>query len=123
MKKNRFLFENLDVYKKSLEITEEIFSVTINFSSKHFSIANQLNRAVLSVPLNIAEGCGRKTKKDIKNFYIISRGSVFESIAIIEICFRLNLINNKLYNKWRGDFEKISKMISGLINRYSKTDK
>ncbi|MHC4441624.1 MAG: four helix bundle protein [Planctomycetota bacterium] len=65
---------------------------------------------------NLAEGNGRFTKPDRKNYFIISRGSAQECIPLIEIARRRKLISDQKVEDWKQDLEEIAKMISGLIN-------
>jgi four helix bundle protein len=71
-----FLFEDLQVYKKAIEFTVVIFDICKVFSDRE--IKDQLKRAALSIPLNIAEGQGRVHHKEKKNFYNIAKGSLYE---------------------------------------------
>jgi four helix bundle protein len=66
--------------------------------------------------LNIAEGSGRFTKRDKRNFYIISRGSVFECIAIFDLLQITEQINKAEFNSFYSKLEEISKMLFALIN-------
>ena len=75
-----------------------------------------MNRAALSIPTNIAEGNGRLTKADRKNFFIIARGSVQECIPLLELARRKELITDTTVNELRTQLEIIAKMLSGLIN-------
>lgn len=82
-----------------------------------YSFGDQLRRAGLSVPNNIAEGNGRRSKKESSNFYNISKGSVYECVNILVI-----LNNRKLIDWEKFDreviyklAEEIAKMLSGLI--------
>jgi four helix bundle protein len=78
-----FQFEKLQVYQKSLDFADEICSTTEQFSRGYGFLVDQLNRAALSFPANIAEGNGRFTKADRKNFFIIARGSVQECVPLL----------------------------------------
>ena len=68
-----FLFENLAVYQKAMDFTEQIVTLTESFPRGYCFLADQLNRALLSIATNLAEGNGRFTKPDRKNFFIIAR--------------------------------------------------
>ena len=81
-----FLFENLDIYKKSSDLCSKIIELCGGFPNGNYFLADQLKRASLSIVANIAEGSGRWHNKDKKNFYYISRGSLFECVAILGIC-------------------------------------
>ena len=83
-----FQFEKLLVYQKSLDFADEVCSSTEQFTRGYGFLVDQRNRAALSISANIAEGNGRFTKADRKNFFIIARGSVQECIAILELTRR-----------------------------------
>ena len=110
-----FLFEKLDVYQKVVDYTDKIIHMIDNFPKKYFSLRDQLQRATLSIVANIAEGNGRWTKADRKHFFDMSRASIFESVALLEIAKRLNLINVDQHVKLKIDLETLSKMEAGLI--------
>lgn len=109
------MFKNLKVYQKSIDFTENISKITDTFPKGNYYIIDQLNRAALSIPLNIAEGNGRWHKADRKNFFYIARGSCHECVPIIEICFRKILINQTIYESLNNDLIEIAKMLSALI--------
>ena len=111
-----FLFENLDVYKKSVDFADKISFLTENFPKGNYYLSDQLNRAALSISANIAEGNGRFHKSDRINFFRIARGSGFECVPILEICSRKGLINADKSIVLKNELEDICKMLSGLIN-------
>jgi len=110
-----FFFEKLQVYQRSLEFAIKLCKIASEFPPKFSRIRDQLIGAGISVPLNIAEGSGRKSAKEKVNFYKISRTSIFEITPIIEICLKLNLINEQIYKETREEAIELSKMINGLI--------
>jgi len=67
-----FAFEKLMVYQKSVDFADRVCSITSDFSARYNFFADQLNRAALSISSNIAEGNGRFTKADRKNFFGIA---------------------------------------------------
>ena len=73
-----FMFEKLAVYQKAVNFADQIAALTENFPHGYGYLADQLNRAALSIAANLAEGNGRFTKPDRKNFFIIARGSTQE---------------------------------------------
>jgi four helix bundle protein len=112
-----FDFEKLEVYKKAK---------TFNLSIQKFLIAgacdnairNQLRRAALSIALNIAEGSGRRTGPDKRNFFVIARGSVFESIAILDILKDEGVLSVDIYTDFYNLGEELSKMLYSMIQTY-----
>ena len=111
-----FLIEKLVVYQKALDLAEELGALTDAFPRGQAYVVDQLNRAALSIATNIAEGNGRYRKLDRRNFFIISRGSAFECVPILELCRRKGLINAEQHRLLYQRLEEISKMLSGLIN-------
>jgi four helix bundle protein len=85
-------------------------------------LIDQLNRAALSIAANIAEGNGRFTLRDRKNFFGIARGSVQECVPLLELAKRRSLIQIENHLKLKADLEEIAKMLSGLINALDKRD-
>ncbi|MBN1868999.1 MAG: four helix bundle protein [Candidatus Omnitrophica bacterium] len=111
-----FLFEKLDVYRKAVDFADNICELTKDFPRGSYYLADQLNRASLSISANIAEGNGRFHKPDRTNFFRIARGSGFECVPILEICSRRGLIDKEKSDLLKIGLEDISKMLSGLIN-------
>jgi four helix bundle protein len=111
----KFLFEDLNVYQRSLKMAIDLCKIGSEFPYKFSRIRDQLIGAVISVPLNIAEGWGRKSEKEKKNFYKISLSSLFECIPLLEICLDLNLLKKLEYEKFRKEITEIAMMIHGLI--------
>jgi len=83
---------------------------------------DQLNCAALPIATNLAEGNGRFTKPDRKNFFTIARGSVQECIPLMEVARQRGLIDQSKHESLRADLETIAKMISGLINGLENRD-
>ena len=117
---DQFNFEKLEVYQRSLKLAIEIIKVAQEFNYKYNRIRDQLIGAIISVPLNLAEGSGRKSFKEKINFYKYSKGSCFESIPLISICLELKLISKKQHDSWRSEIRELCGMIAGLI-RYSNS--
>ena len=112
-----FLFEKLEVYQKALALAERVAGLTAGFPRGCWYMADQLNRASLSISLNIAEGNGRRTQADRKNFFGIARGSVHGCVPLIELCRRRGLLHDEVCDALSAELETIAKMLSGLIQR------
>jgi len=110
-----FTFEKLIVYQKAVDFADQICSVTSSFPKNYYFLADQLNRASLSISANIAEGNGRFTKPDRKHFFIIARGSVQECVPLLELASRRGFLNRDIHKTLKNNLEEISKMTSGLI--------
>ena len=109
-----FLFEGLEVYKKSLGFVINIYALNGSLQDKF--IKDQLRRASLSIPLNIAEGQGRLHTKEKKQFYNVARGSVLECVSLIQISLELRYIESNKYQELYELATEISKMLCGLLN-------
>lgn len=110
-----FDFENLKVYQRSLDYNKEILTFLKVNSSVDLFLQNQLKRAVTSISLNIAEGTGRKTTPDKRNFYVIASSSVFEVISIMQIIRDNYSVSADFYNRIYSEGSEIYKMLQGLI--------
>jgi len=110
-----FMFENLQVYQKAVDLAEQIASLTEGFPRGYYFLVDQLNRAALSIATNLAEGNGRFTKADRRNFFIIARGSVQECVPLLEVSRRRGFIPDARHAELCRDLEVIAKMMSGLI--------
>jgi four helix bundle protein len=115
----KFSFENLEIYHLGLDWVQQA-NALIERSGKQMSrpLADQLCRAALSVPLNIAEGNGRWHKADKRNFFWIARGSVFECVPIIEVMRLMNLISPEEHERLHDRLELMGKMLSALVKAH-----
>jgi four helix bundle protein len=111
-----FAFEKLIVYQKAVTFADSICTITRDLPRGYFFLADQLNRAALSIASNIAEGNGRFTTPDRKHFFGISRGSVHECVPQLDLASRQKLLTPDVHEKLKADLEEIAKMLSGLIS-------
>ena len=110
-----FAFEKLIVYQKAVNFADDVCTQTEQFSRGYGFLVDQLNRAALSISANIAEGNGRFTKADRKNFFIIARGSTQECVPLLELARRRELITIQQHDALKCQLEEIARMLSGLI--------
>jgi four helix bundle protein len=96
-----FDFEKLIVYQKVRAFNKELHISVLNKKMDR-NTYTQLDRAATSIMLNIAEGSARFTNRDKKNFYIISRGSLLECIAVLQKLLDLDLIEKAIYESLYG---------------------
>lgn len=114
MQKIAFNFENLTVYQRALAFSLRIYSLTQAWPKEHiYGITDQLRRASLSIPLNIAEGYSR-TRKDFKHFLTLSRGSCFECVPLLKLAESLHLLNPPVAETLYNEIKEIAQMLSGL---------
>ncbi len=109
-----FAFQQTGAYKKSKHFHLECKKIIKKLPYEK-SVADQLRRASFSVPLNIAEGSGRFSKPDRRNFFIIARASVFECVAILDIMQEEGKITPEEFNDIVSVCDEISRMLYKMI--------
>lgn len=111
-------FRSLKVWEKSHNITLEVYKLTKDFPKEElYNITSQLRRAIVSIPTNLAEGCGRGSDKDFKRFVQIALGSAGESEYLILLSTDLGYISNVEFNKLSSEIQEIKKMLTSLISK------
>jgi len=115
-----FDFERLEVYQKAKEQNKEILGYLRNNKQIDSYIRDQLKRASISIIINIAEGSGKFSKADKKNYYTISRGSVYECVSLLEILFDEHYLDQRQFSIFKDRYETISKMLYKLIDSQKK---
>ncbi len=112
---NMFRFESLDIWKRAVVLTDEIFNVAEFIEGRHYyRFADQLRGAVISISNNIAEGSGSSSKKDFIKFLNYTHRSIFETVNMIIIAGRRNYISEQQNERLKNELEEVSKMISGF---------
>ncbi len=106
-------FRDLEICKKSRKFCSKIYTITSRFpESEKFGMTNQLRRAAVSIPSNIAEGSSRKSNKDFSRFLQITLGSAYEIETQLLISYDLNFIDKEELDSLSKDLESIIKMTS-----------
>lgn len=117
-----FLFKNLIVWQKAMELTKLVYAVARQFPvEEKYALADQLRRAASSVPSNIAEGNGRAGNKDYAHFLAIARGSLYEAITQLELAQSLGYISD--YNEIVPLAEEVSRMLTSMLRKYGSLEK
>lgn len=108
-------FRELKVWKMGIEISKLVFQFTRDFpAEERYSLTLQLTRCAISIPSNIAEGCGRKSDKELNQFLSISLGSAFELETQIILAHEFGYIDKVVYDNAIIQINEVQKMISGL---------
>ena len=114
--KNGSHYTKLEVWTLSRKLANTIYEVTKNYpESEKFGLTNQLRRCAVSVPSNIAEGCGRHHDKETLHFLYISRGSLFELETQILISLDQNYINSTQNDSIQKKILSCKKLLNGFI--------
>ena len=114
-------FKQLDVWKLSMDFAIDLYELIKCLPpEERFALCDQLRRAAISVPSNIAEGQSRNSSKEFIHFLSISKGSLAEIETQLIICCRLGYIEQSIIDEYINRLENISRMIKGLINYLQK---
>ena len=115
-------YKKYNVWQKSHQLVLDVYRETASFpKTEQFNLISQINRACLSIPTNIAEGCGRGTQKELARFLYISSGSAHELEYLLLVSKDLNYIDKNNYDKLNSEVSEIKTMLASLINRVNET--
>lgn len=107
--------KDLEVWKKSMELVIDIYKITQKFpDTEKFGLINQIRRAAVSVPSNIAEGCARNSDKDNLRFVDIACGSLAEIETQLLISVQLEYCEMSKVQILIDKIDNIGRMLSGL---------
>jgi four helix bundle protein len=111
-------FKDLIVWQKAMALTVKIYTITNTFPPKEqFGLISQINRSAVSIPVNIAEGCGRHTDKDFKHYLSIALGSGFELETLLIIANKVTHLDAMTFQNLSGELQEIQKMLVALHNK------
>ena len=112
-------YEDLIVWQKSVCLVEEIYTLTSSFpKSELFGLTSQMNRSAVSVPSNIAEGFGRRSRDEFKRYLKISLGSLYELKTQVLISNRLGFITYQQMKSLEDLFLSIDKIIHTILKKW-----
>ena len=114
----RSSYKDLMVWQKSMVFAIEVIEIIdeLDTPRKHYRLFEQLESAATSIPMNIAEGKGRNSKKEFVHFLYIARGSLYETLTLLEIFKMRGWLTEKNYVDLENKSNEIAKMLKGLIN-------
>ncbi len=114
-------YRDLDVWKQSRLLVKSVYQLSKTFpKEEQFGLTNQLRRAAISVPSNIAEGSGRNHSKDSIQFFFIARGSLYEIETQLTIASDLEFISGKQLDEVLEQVTRCKKLLNGFINYFQK---
>jgi len=116
-------YKDLQVWQKSIDLATNVIALVddLNTDRKHFRLIEQLESAVTSIPMNIAEGKGRESRREFIRFLFIARGSIYETLTLLEIFLRQGWITQEKYVELETASIEIIRMLKGLINSINKS--
>ncbi len=110
-----FKFERLEVWRRSIDFADEMFILADGLPQNYqFSLGEQLRRAALSIPTNIAEGTGRDGVKESRYFYRIAKGSAYECISLLVMLQKRQFLSQAEFEKHYAEANEIAAMLTGL---------
>jgi len=111
-------YRNLVVWQKAMDLVEKVYALIKCFpQEERYALNDQLRRAVVSIPSNIAEGDGRASNKDYAHFLSIARGSLYETMTQIDIAVKLGYINPQ--PEIESLAMELRRMLYTMIEKYS----
>lgn len=113
-----FEFQNLEVYKKA-KVFHQGAQQLIQSIHPSKTVKDQLHRASFSIVLNIAEGSGRFSKPDRRNFFVIARSSVFECVAILDILKDEGALNETTFEVYEKQADEPSRILYAMVKNLS----
>lgn len=123
MKEQIKSYTELEVWKQTKNLVKEIYLSTSLFPKEEmFGLVNQMRRCAVSIPSNIAEGCGRNHTKDSIQFFYIARGSLYELETQLHLSFDLNFINKQKLETLLTQLLQARKLLNGFIRYYQQLD-
>ena len=121
-KRENSRYKDLLVWQKSLAFTDQVLDLVdkIETSRRHYRLFEQLEAAATSVPMNIAEGKGRNSQKEFMQYLYIARGSLYETLTLLEIFKLRTWITNDQFNEFEQKSNEIAKMINSLLKAIAR---
>ncbi len=114
-----FSYRNLIVWQKAMQFTRQVYMMICNFPAiEKFALADQLRRAAVSIPSNIAEGCGRASNRDYAHFLSIARGSLYETMSQLEMAKEFGYLES--IDEAEALAAEISRMLTTLMKKYTQ---
>ena len=109
-------FRQLKVWEKAHQLALAVYKATKGFPKEEvYGLTSQIRRASMSVPTNIAEGCGQNTDAQFARFLQIAIGSASETEYQLLLSFDLEFLNKEQYEKLNADITEIKRMLTSLI--------
>jgi four helix bundle protein len=109
-------YRDLIAWQKAMSLVKSVYVITKNFpKEEQYGLTSQLRRAVVSIPTNIAEGQGRKTTGEFKQFLGIANGSLAETETLHLLSKDLEFISTIEFNELKIMTDEISKLLNGLL--------
>ena len=114
-------YQQLTVWQKGMQLVKLIYLVTNTLPREElYGLSNQMRRAVISIPSNIAEGFGRYNTKEYLHFLRIARGSCYEVETQLQICTQINYLTEEETSAPLQLCNEINRMLNAMLTKLSK---
>ena len=118
MNEAKYSYKNLDAYKESKALVMQVYQMLKNFPrEEQYALCDQLRRAVISIPSNIAEGSGRISLKEQAHFLEIAFGSLMEVDCQLDIAYDLGYVSQESQELLAKQIAKVAALLSGMRNK------
>ena len=115
MKESKYSYKKLEAYKETKTLVKQVYALLKKFpKEEQYALCDQLRRAVISVPSNMAEGSGRTSAKDQAHFFEIAFGSLMEIECQLDIACDLGYISNEELESLNAQIARVAAMLSGM---------
>jgi four helix bundle protein len=115
-------FEDLKVWQKGISLVKQVYLVTKQGEiSRDFGLKDQLRRAAISIPTNIAEGFERYSRKEYVNFLNIAKGSSGEVRSLVRVALEVGYFDSKTYNELHNQASELSRMLFSQIQALKRS--
>ena len=115
-------FEDLKVWQKGISLVKQVYLVTKQGEiSKDFGLKDQLRRAAVSIPTNIAEGFERYSRKEYVNFLNIAKGSAGEVRSLVRVALEVGYFDSKTYDELYNQSSELSRMLFSQIKKLKRS--
>lgn len=116
-------YTELELWKKARELVNSVYRISKMFPKEEvYGLTSQVRRCAVSVPSNLAEGCGRRTSADTVQFLHIARGSLYELETQLFIALDQDYLSKEDFNPLFKQILKCKKLINGFIKDYKKNN-
>ena len=114
MRPDLLAHECLDVYQRSIEFLVLVAPILETLPRGNAALADQLRRASISIPLNIAEATGKVGGADRARFYAIARGSAMECGAVLDVCRALGILDEEIARRGKELLVRVVAMLTKM---------
>lgn len=112
------MFKDLIVWQRAMELVKKVYFLTKTFpADERYALTDQIRRAVVSIPSNIAEGSGRSSNADYSHFLAIARGSLYEIMTQLQVAVDLGYIS-EITPELNDLINEIGRILTAMLKKY-----